>query len=152
LEDGLRSLRSDFRSLEKATADLPQDKTVNDQQILSVMKEQGAKAMETQLKYHRERWLDQREQALNSFVKRYSLNESQNDQLWGLLSGEIDKMIDILRKPESFEDPEHAAQEWKQMLLETDAAAHKVLDPQAALAWDQQRTMERKVLWPWLPE
>lgn len=152
LEAGLRSLRADVRSLEIATADLPQDKAVTDQQILSVMKEQGAKVVESQLKYHKERWLDQRELALNSFTKRFNLDPGQNDQLSSLLSVEIDKMIDILRKPESFEDPENAAMEWKQILLDTDSAAHKVLQPGAAVAWDQQRLMERKVLWPWLPD
>jgi hypothetical protein len=151
LETGLASARADIRSLEKATADLP-EKGATDQQILSVMKEQGAKVMEKQLSYHRDRWLDQRELALNSFVKRFDLNQQQSDQLWGLLSGEIDKMIDLLKKPESFEDPERAANAWKQMLLDTDSAAHKVLDPQKAVAWDQQRLIERKTLWPWLPE
>jgi hypothetical protein len=152
LETGLNALRADVRSLEKATADLPQEKAVTDQQILSVMKEQGAKVMEKQLKYHRDRWLDQRELALNSFTKRFSLDAGQNDQLWGLLSSEIDKMVEILSKPESFEDPENAAMVWKQILLDTDSAAHKLLQPQAAVAWDQQRLMERKVLWPWLPD
>jgi hypothetical protein len=151
LETGLAAVRADIRSLEIATADLP-DKGATDQQILSVMKEQGAKVMEKQLSYHRERWLDQRELALNSFVKRFDLNPQQNDQLWGLLSGEIDKMIDLLKKPESFEDPERAANEWKKMLLETDSAAHKILDAQKAVAWDQQRFVERKTLWPWLPD
>jgi hypothetical protein len=151
LELQIASLRADFRSLEKATADLP-DKGATDQQILSVMKDQGAKVMEKQLTYHRERWLDQRELALNSFVQRFNLNQQQSDHLWGLLSGEIDRMIDLLKKPESFEDPERAANEWKQMLLDTDSAAHKVLDPQKSVAWDQQRQVERKLLWPWLPE
>jgi hypothetical protein len=151
LETGLASARADIRSLEKATADLP-EKGATDQQILSVMKEQGAKVMEKQLSYHRDRWLEQREIALNAFVKRLDIDQRQSDQLWGLLAGEIDKMIDLLKKPESFEDPERAANEWKRMLLETDGAAHKVLDPQKAAAWDQQRLMERKTLWPWLPE
>jgi hypothetical protein len=151
LETGLASARADIRSLETATADLP-EKGATDQQILSVMKEQGAKVMEKQLSFHRDRWLEQREIALNSFVKRLDLNQQQSDQLWGLLSGEIDKMVDLLKKPESFEDPERAANEWKRMLLETDSAAHKVLDPAKAVAWDQQRLMERKTLWPWLPD
>lgn len=151
LELGLSSLRADFRSLEKATADLP-DKGATDQQILNVMKDQGAKVMEKQLSYHRERWLDQRELALNSFVQRFNLNQQQSDQLWGLLSGEIDNMIELLKNPESFEDPERAANEWKKMLLDTDSAAHKVLDRDKAIAWDQQRQVERKLLWPWLPE
>jgi hypothetical protein len=151
LEAGLVAVRADIRSLEKATADMP-EKGATDQQILTVMKEQGAKVMEKQVAYHRERWLDQREQALNSFVKRFDLNQQQSDVLWGILSGEVDKMMDILRKPESFEDPEKFANEWKTMLLETDAAAHKTLDRDKSIAWDQQRQIERKFLWPWLPE
>lgn len=151
LEKALASVRADVRSLEKATEDLP-DKGASDQQILNVMKAQGAKTMEKQLNYHRDRWLEQREAVLNSFVQRNNLSQAQSDQLWGLLSGEIDKMIDILKNPESFEDPERAATAWRDMLLATDSAAHKVLDRNAAIAWDQQRQVERKFLWPWLPD
>lgn len=151
LEKGLASVKSDVRSLERATEDLP-DKGASDQQILNVMKAQGAKTMEKQLSYHRDRWLEQREAVLNSFVQRNKLTQAQSDQLWGLLSGEIDKMIELLKNPESFEDPERAATAWRDMLLSTDSAAHKVLDRDAAIAWDQQRQVERKFLWPWLPD
>jgi hypothetical protein len=151
LEKGLASVRADVRSLEAATADLP-DKGASDQQILNVMKAQGAKTMEKQLSYHRDRWLEQREAVLNAFAQRNKLSQAQSDQLWGLLSGEIDKMIDLLKNPESFEDPERAATAWRDMLLATDSAAHKVLDRDAAIAWDQQRQVERKFLWPWLPD
>jgi hypothetical protein len=150
LEAGLASVRADLRSLEKATSDLPQ--VVTDQQILSVMKDHGAKVMEKQLKYHRERWLEQRELALNDFSRRFNLSQRQSDQIWSLLSSEADKMVDILRNPESFEDPERAAKVWKQLLHDTDAGVHQVLDPQAAVAWDQARFIERKLLWPWLPD
>ena len=152
VEAAVAAVRADIRSLEKATGDMPQDKALSDQQILSVMKEQGAKVMETQLKFHRERWLDNREQALGDFSKRFELNQQQSDQLWGLLSSEIDKMVEILKKPESFENPEKAAVAWKKILLDTDSAAHKVLEPQKAIAWDQTRYLERKWLWPWLPD
>jgi hypothetical protein len=151
LEKGLASVRADVRSLGVAMADLP-DKAVTDQQILNVMKSQGVKTMEKQLSYHRDRWLEQREAGLNTFAKQHNLSQAQSDHLWGLLSSEIDKMIEILKNPESFDDPERAAVEWKQMLLNTDSAAHKVLDRDAAIAWDQQRQVERKVLWPWLPD
>lgn len=152
LETALASVRADVRSLEKATGDMAPVKPVSDQQILSVMKQQGAKFMETQLAYHRERWLDQREVALNDFSRRFGLNSQQSDQLWRLASSEIDKMVEILRKPESFENPERFALEWKRILLDTDAGVHRVLDQQKAVAWDQARFVERKLLWPWLPE
>ena len=152
VETALASVRADIRSLEKATGDMPQDKAVTDQQILSVMKEQGTKVMENQLKFHRERWLDQREEALGTFAKRFELNPQQSDQLWGLLSSEIDKMVEILRNPEAYENPEEAAKAWKKILLDTDSAAHKVLEPNKAIAWDQTRFLERKLLWPWLPD
>ena len=152
LEASLSSIRADLHSLEEATGDMPQGKPVSDQQILSVMKSQGTKTLETQLKYHRERWLDQREVALADFSKRFGLTPAQNDQVWGLVSSEIDKMVELLRKPESYENPERAANEWKQILLETDAGVHKVLEAQKAIAWDQGRFIERKLLWPWLPD
>jgi frataxin-like iron-binding protein CyaY len=150
LEAGLKAIHADLRSLEKATGD--GTKMVTDQQILSVMKEQGSKVMENQLKFHRERWLEQRETALNDFSRRYGLNQTQNDQLWDLLSSETDKMVEILRNPELAEDPERAARVWKESLLDTDAEAHRVLDPQKAVLWDQARFAERKLLWPWLPD
>ena len=152
LATALESLRADVNSLEQATADMPQGMPVSDQQILSVVKEQGAKVMETQLKYHRERWLDLREAGLADFSRRAGLNQQQSDHVWGLLSSEIDKMVEILRKPESFENPERAATEWKQVLLDTDRGVHKVLEPDKAVAWDQARFLERKTLWPWLPD
>lgn len=149
LEAGLKSVQADVRSLEKATGDSM--KMVTDQQILSVMKQQGTKVMDSQLKFHRERWLEQREVALNDFSRRLGLNQTQNDQLWDLLSTETDKMIEILKNPDLAEDPERAARVWKESLLDTDAEAHRVLGPQEAAVWDQVRLVERRLLWPWLP-
>jgi hypothetical protein len=149
VEAGLKSVQADVRSLEEATGDSA--KMVTDQQILSVLKQQGTKVMDSQLKFHRERWLEQREVALNDFSRRLGLNQTQNDQLWDLLSSETDKMVEILKNPELAEDPERAARVWKESLLDTDAEAHRVLDPQKAAAWDQVRLVERRLLWPWLP-
>ncbi len=152
LETTLASVRADIRSLEKATGDMPQGQPVSDQQILTVMKEQGQKVVENQLKFHRERWLEQRELGLGQFTQRFGLNQQQSDQLWGLMSSEVDKFVEILRKPESYENPELMAKQWKEILYETDSAAHKFLDPQMSVAWDQTRYLERKTFWPWLPE
>ena len=151
LESAIARMRSDIRALEQATGEDPKN-LVTDQQILGVLKDHGGKVIESQIKYHRQRWLDQREVGLADFAKRYSLNQEQSDVLWGLLSSEIDQMIEILRDPNSFENPEQAAEAWKKLLLDTDVGAHRVLDPQRVAAWDQVRWLERKILWPWLPE
>lgn len=151
VESQLPELRADVRSLEKATGDATQGK-VSDQQILAVMKQQGSKVMDAQLKFHRERWLESREAALNDFAERYALNQKQNDALWELLSGEIDRMVELLRRPDLADKPEQASREWRDMLRETDANAVRLLEPLKATAWEQQRAAERKLLWPWLPD
>lgn len=151
VESQLPALRADVRSLEKATGEAVQS-PVSDQQILAVMKQQGTKVMDAQLKFHRERWLESREAALNDFAGRYSLNQTQNDALWELLAGEIDRMVDLLRRPDLADNPERASREWRDMLRETDQAAVRLLDPLIATAWEQQRAAERKLLWPWLPD
>lgn len=151
LERAVTSLQREIRTLEQATGETPET-LVSDQQILTVMKDHGSKIVEGQIKYHRQRWLDQREEGLAEFTKRYNLTREESDALWGLLSREVDQMIEILRDPESFENPERAAEQWKKMLYETDVGAHRTLDPQRSVAWDQVRWLERKILWPWLPE
>jgi hypothetical protein len=151
VEAQLPALRADVRSLEKATGDVAQT-AVSDQQILAVMKQQGSKVIDAQLKFHRERWLESRESALNDFSSRYALTPTQNDELWELLSGEIDKMIELLRRPDLASDPERATREWREMLRETDDSALRLLEPLKATAWEQQRAAERKLLWPWLPD
>lgn len=151
IETDLARARYAIRLLEQATGEAPAN-LVSDQEIWTVMKEHGSKVMENQISYHRERWMDTREVALADFAKRYNLDERQSDVLWGLLSSEIDAMLEILRDPQTFENPEQAAAQWKKTLLDTDSAAHKVLAPQGAIAWDQTRFIERKLLWPWLPD
>jgi hypothetical protein len=150
LEAQLTSMRADVRSLEKATGDVAQP--VSDQQIMAVMRQRDSKVIDAQLKFHRDKWLEKREDALNDFGRRYALTPRQNDELWELLGGEVDKLIDLMRRPDLADNPERATQEWRELLRQTDAEAHQVLEPLKALAWDQQREAERKLLWPWLPQ
>jgi hypothetical protein len=150
LEKELRALRAAQRSLAKAPAGDAQP--VNDQQILAVMRQQGDKVMDAQLKFHRERWLEQRETQLNDFARSFGLTQQENDQLWDLLADETDKIVELMRRPDLAENPERAAALFKELLMDTDAAAHRILDPHKAAAWDQGRSFERKVLWPWLPQ
>jgi hypothetical protein len=150
LENELRAARSDLRALQQTAA--REASPANDQQILSVMRQYGNKVLDSQLKFHRERWLEQRETQLNELSRRFGLSQKENDELWELLADEIDKMVELIRRPELAEDPERAARLWRELLLDTDAQAHRILDPQKSLIWDQARFVERKLLWPWLPD
>ena len=44
------------------------------------------------------------------------------------------------------------ADDWRATLDATDYAARKLLDPAQTGAWDVARFVERRILWPWLPE
>jgi hypothetical protein len=156
LEDRLQGLDGDLRSLEQD--DLGQgknkegsDKASAEEHILSVVGRAQERIRDRQLQFHRARWLEWREAALDDFSERFGLSPRQNDQLHQLLSDEVDGMVEILRRPDALENPEKAARDWLSKLEQTDSAAHRVLEPSQVGAWDQAREAERKTLWPWLP-
>ncbi len=123
----------------------------SEQRILAVVERQQARVRDRQLAFQRSRWLQWRETALDDFAQRFGLSPWQTEQLHQLLSDELDKMVELLRRPDALENPEKGAADWVAMLQQTDDAAHRVLDPAQITAWDQARTAERNVLWPWLP-
>jgi hypothetical protein len=127
------------------------DKAGAEERILSVVGRAQERIRDRQLQFHRARWLEWRETALDDFSERFGLSGRQNDQLHQLLSDETDAMVEILRRPDTLENPEKAAHDWSTMLEQTDLAAHRVLDPAQVGPWDQARAAERKTLWPWLP-
>jgi hypothetical protein len=59
--------------------------------------------------------------------------------------------LDALAMLDVLENPEQMAADWNAVLRDTDRAATGVLDPQQVPAWSMARTIERRVLWPWLP-
>lgn len=157
------TLRDDLRTLEAATGtvDPAQPRTAaaalanqpgGEQHILSVIGREQSRIRDRQLEFHRDRWLDQREAALDQFAQTQKLSARQRDMLHQLLSNELDGIVEILRRPDAVENPERVADEWLSALGATDYAAHKLLDPAQTAAWDVARFIERRILWPWLPE
>jgi hypothetical protein len=160
LERDQRMLVDDLRTLEQATADpiaprhIPSalDPGAGEQRILSLIGRQQTRVLDRQLEFHRTRWLEQRETALEEFATRFKLSPRQTDQLSELLVDEIDRLVEVMRRPDAAENPERVADEWRATLATTDSSAHRVLDPSQIPAWDTVRLLERRILWPWLPE
>lgn len=160
LEREQRMLVDDLRTLEQATADpmLPRaapttaETSAGDQRILSLIGRTQDRIRDRQLEFHRARWLEQREAALEEFATRFKLSPRQTDQLSMLLADELDRIVEIMRRPDAAENPERVAEDWVAALATTDSNAHRVLDAAQIPAWDTVRLLERRVLWPWLPE
>ncbi|MFI5305914.1 MAG: hypothetical protein ACHQ53_01100 [Polyangiales bacterium] len=157
LEADVRALREELDALDAPPAGLKASApgALNDkgaeQQILSVVERKANRIRDRQLEFHRSRWLEWREGALDGFSQQFGLSPWQTEQLHQLLSDEVDKMVEILRQPDALENPEQGVAAWVAALEQTDNAAHRLLDPAQNAAWDQARMVERKVLWPWLP-
>lgn len=155
LQEELRALRADLRTLEEATADMAGvdlNDPKADQHILSVIDRKQSRIRDRHLEFQRDRWLEWRQTALDDFAQKQSLSSWQAEQLHQLLADEIDMLVEILRRPESAENPERASHEWLDRLEATDRAAHRVLQPAQVTAWDTARAVERRVFWPWLPQ
>jgi hypothetical protein len=162
LERDQHTLHDDLRTLEAATADPMQPRPASDQpagaqpgaeqRILSVIGKEQSRIRDRQLEFHRQRWLEQREAALDQFAQAQKLSSRQRDGLQQLLTDELDGIVNILKRPDAVENPDRVADDWVATLEATDYAAHKLLDPAQTNAWDVARFVERRILWPWLPE
>jgi cell division protein FtsB len=155
LEREARALRDDLETLEKATGERPAvaaiDTAANAQQILSVVGREQERIRDRQLQFHRARWLEWRESALDNFAQAHRLSPVQTEQLHQLLAAEVEALVEILRRPDVAENPERASNDWLDRLELTDRAAHNILDAAQVGPWDTARAIERRVFWPWLP-
>jgi hypothetical protein len=155
LERDVRALRDDLSTLEEATgketAVAAQAQEGGEQRILSVVERQQKRIRDKQLEFHRSRWLEWRQSALEEFAEKHGLTPWQVEQVQRLLTAEVDSLAEILRRPDVLENPEGASEDWLAVLEATDTAARRLLNPTQIPAWDVARTVERRVLWPWLP-
>jgi hypothetical protein len=157
LEQQADALRDDLQTLEIATGERPAvaaapvDAKRSEQQILSVVGREQERIRDRQLQFHRARWLEWRESALDSFAQTYRLSPVQTERLHRALADEVEALVEILRRPDLAENPERAANDWLVRLQETDRAAHDILDDAQVGPWDAARATERRVFWPWLP-
>jgi hypothetical protein len=155
VEQEVRALRDDLRTLEKATEAtlaMPAPGANPDpRQILSVVKGETDRIRDRQLDFARSRWSEGRKQALEQFTALHDLQPEQKAQIEELLENESNRLVAIMRKPDVLENPEQMAADWSAVMRDTDRAATGVLDPQQVAPWKVARTIERRVLWPWLP-
>jgi hypothetical protein len=156
LEAATHGLRDDLHTLEEATGnvpapDLPQPNN-NPQAILDVVSHEQNRIRDRMLEFHRARWMDYRKAALAKFAEAVQLRPDQTEELDHLLGIETDKLVEIMRRPETLEDPEQAAADWAEVLDETDRSALRVLDTMQRVPWTNGRSLERQTFWPWLPK
>lgn len=147
--EGLSSAINTRRTQEAVTATsltVPKEEA-----ILSVVERENSRIREVQLEWHRSRWLESRQQALTVFASQQDLQPAQTSELNRALESEIDRMVELLKRPGISEDPDQVAADWQAALDATDQRAGRVLTSEQRQVWSQVRLFERRVLWPWLP-
>ncbi|MDD9937471.1 MAG: hypothetical protein OXT09_27920 [Myxococcales bacterium] len=156
LGEQLSALRADLDSLERATHETATraqlDAAVGDARILSALERRDNEVLDTQLRFHRERWIDARQEAVRVFGQLVELDPDQTVGLKEMLAKEVDVMVELLRQQEVRADPRVAADTWRETLSQTDRAAEELLGNKQLKAWKRLRKQERKALWPWLDE
>lgn len=152
LEKDVSSLRSDVRSLEKATETTLAEATPDPKQILSVVGSEASRIRDRQLEFHSAHWLKWRRDTLNQFAVEQQLSEEQTSELDELLTAEIGRFVELLRRDDLADKPEQLAADAATALRDTDNAVRGVLDNEQFAAWARARVIERKILWPWLPD
>ena len=123
-----------------------------EQDILSVVERENTRIRDVQLEWQRGRWLEARESQLAQFAAQQQLSSSQAESLRRALELETDGMIAVLKKPGLANNPDQAVNDWLDVLRETDERALRILAPDQQKAWGFARVLERRMLWPWLPE
>jgi hypothetical protein len=129
-----------------------QQQKADDKAILSVVEREANKVRDAQLDWQKGHWIDAREGQLAAFTRQGNLTQSQTEQLRTAFTKEIDSMVDLLKRPALATDPDEAIKEWREVLEETDAEAAHILNPAQMTIWQQERFIERKILWPWIPD
>lgn len=151
LEKRVEALASRPTLLPSGTGDFGTDVLRSEEAILSVVEREASRIRDVQLEYHKARWLETRQQQLAGFASQLKLEPAQTTELYSALENELDRMADVMRRPNIAEDPDQLASDWQQILVDTDERAKAVLTPEQYQFWAQGRFVERKVLWNWLP-
>jgi len=153
LEEGVAEARTTLSRIKFVMTEgvtMPNPRT--EQEILAVVQREDARVRNAQLEWSHTRWQAAREAQLDQFALHNALSGQQTAELKKSLTREVDAMVDVLRRPGLFEDPEKTAVDWQALLDETDQTAARVLNPAQLDVWKQVREFERKLLWPWLPK
>jgi hypothetical protein len=156
LEREIGGLRDDLATLEAATGERPELTALNtpgaEQRILSVVEREQHRIRDKQLQFHRARWLEWRQSALDTFAAKHGLSPVQTERIFRLLADEVEALVELIKQPDVLANPDRTANDWLDRLEETNTAAHDVLDPEQRVAWDTARNVERETFWPWLPK
>jgi len=152
MEHELASLRADVRSLEAATESTLNQPPADPKQILSVVGSEVSRIRDKHLEFQHAQWLKMRRAGLAQFATDQALSDQQRAGLDDLLSDELDRWLELLRREDLADKPEELASEARAALRDTDEAARGVLDHMQYVRWMQIRAVERRVLWPFLPE
>jgi hypothetical protein len=152
LEHEVMALRADVRSLETATETTLNQPPADPEQILSVVGSEVSRVRDKHLEFQRGQWLKWRRIGLAQFATENTLSDQQRAELDDLLSDELDRWIELLRREDLADKPEQIASEARTALRDTDEAARNVLDNMQYVRWMQIRAVERRVFWPFLPE
>jgi hypothetical protein len=155
LEHDVSSLTADVRSLEAATEttlNAPPNVAADPKQILSVVGSEVTRIRDRQLEFARANWLKWRREGIKQFAAQQKLSDQQSADMDDLMSGELDRVVALLRRQDLADKPEQFAAEAATVLRDTDNAARGVLTNEQFGPWTQMRANERHTLWPWLPE
>jgi hypothetical protein len=152
LEHDVSALRADVRSLEAATETTLNQPPADPKQILSVVGSEVSRVRDKHLEFQRGQWIKWRRMGLAQFASENTLSDQQRAELDDLLSDELDRWIELLRREDLADKPEQIASEARNALRDTDEAARNVLDNMQYVRWMQVRAVERRVFWPFLPE
>jgi hypothetical protein len=123
-----------------------------DERVLSLLDAEKQKAIDTQLKWHRDAVVKYRMDSLNYFANDQKLTAGQLSALRALLEDEVDKMVEMLRNPELITDHAKGLAAWIRVIRETDKEAGEVLNDQQNKVFRHLRRLEQQALMPWLPE
>lgn len=152
LEHELASLRADVSSLEAATESTLNQPPADPKQILSVVGSEVSRIRDKHLEFQRDQWLKWRRAGLAQFATEHALSDQQRAGIDNLLSDELDRWVELLRREDLADKPDELSAEARAALRDTDEAARDVLDNMQYVRWMQIRAVERRVLWPFLPE
>lgn len=152
IEQRLGALENLKQSVATASGEMGENRLKQEQAILSVVERENSRIRDVQLEWHKARWLETRKQQLAGFAFSQKLEPGQSVKLYDALEGELNGLVEIMKRPSFAEEPDQVANDWLNVLGQTDQRAQELLTPPQYQTWLQGRLFERKVLWPWLPE
>ena len=152
IEQRISALENMKQGLATPSGNMNEDRLRQEQAILSVVERENGRIRDVQLEWHKARWLETRKQQLAAFAFSQKLEPAQSVKLYDAIEGELTGLVEIMKRPSFAEEPDQVANDWLNVLGETDQRAQKLLTPQQYQTWLQGRLFERKVLWPWLPD